>query len=336
MRILFSIHKKTWQTIGRVLASIILVAIAVPDAEIVVAQEANGQGENAKAAMPTVSTLEELKERIQAEVLLRDRSEGVHFEERAAYYETLGRLKQKSQKALNKQARDFLNNRWKSSPFSNKSFQEFPRYVDLFKNPETYHGEVITLRGHAQRVVKTPAGENDFGIEHLYEVWMYTEDSQSNPAVVITPEIPDDVKVGDEITDFISVTGIFFKFYTYDAQDTKRFAPMILAARLTRQTGTDSTPENAARNRRTTLMFVIPLLFLLVIACFAGYFWGRAGTRHRMRGFQLESIGDEPPALEVDISVEPTDTAEVPGSEDQPTDNNRQRALDDEKQEPKA
>lgn len=257
------------------------------------ADEESPMPKNAKKQ--TSSSLVDLRTEIRKSTTLKSTTDGVTFEEREVYYETLGRLSETPQKLLNEQSQSNLNARWQESRFKNNPYAEFPVYVDLFQNPENYHGELVTFRGHVQRVVKTPAGENDFGISELYEIWMFTEDSQSNPAVIVTPTIPDALPVGDEITDHIKVTGIFFKFYTYNAQDTKRFAPLILAGNIQLRDPTKSSEEGRSENLQLYLLFIGQFVLLLVIAITVGFFWGKFGTRRRMREFHLESIGDEPP-----------------------------------------
>lgn len=111
---------------------------------------------------------------------------------------------------------------------------EFPTFVDVYRNPETYHGRLVTFRGHVRRLVTFPAGENPHGLQQLHEAWLYVDGAQQNPVVVVCSEVPPGITTGTDILiDFVSATGYFFKRYGYeDRSGEPRFAPLILAQRL--------------------------------------------------------------------------------------------------------
>ena len=111
---------------------------------------------------------------------------------------------------------------------------EFPTFVDVHRNPEAYHGRLVTFRGHMRRLVSYPAGENPHGLQQLHEAWLYVDGAQQNPVVVVCSEVPQGITSGSDIlVDFVSATGYFFKRYGYeDRTGEPRFAPLILAQRL--------------------------------------------------------------------------------------------------------
>lgn len=111
---------------------------------------------------------------------------------------------------------------------------EFPTFVDVHRNPEAYHGRLVTFRGHMRRLVSYPAGENPHGLQQLHEAWLYVNGAQQNPVVVVCSEVPQGLATGSDIlVDFVSATGYFFKRYGYeDRTGEPRFAPLILAQRL--------------------------------------------------------------------------------------------------------
>ena len=47
--------------------------------------------------------------------------------------------------------------------------------------------------------------------------------------VIVCSELPDELPTGDVVVDGVSVTGYFFKMYLYQAGDTTRRAPLVLA-----------------------------------------------------------------------------------------------------------
>jgi hypothetical protein len=111
---------------------------------------------------------------------------------------------------------------------------EFPTFVDVHRNPEAYHGRLVTFRGHLRRLLSYPAGENPHGLQQLHEAWLYVDGAQQNPVVVVCSEVPQGITSGsDVLVDFVSATGYFFKRYGYeDRTGEPRFAPLILAQRL--------------------------------------------------------------------------------------------------------
>lgn len=110
--------------------------------------------------------------------------------------------------------------------------EDFQTYVDMFQYPEAWHGQMVTLSGHVRHVVSYPGDETLFDGRMLHELWLFTDDSQHNPTVIITPTLPTDFPADAEVIDSVSVTGCFFKRYVYGSQDAARIAPLLLAGRI--------------------------------------------------------------------------------------------------------
>lgn len=105
----------------------------------------------------------------------------------------------------------------------------FDTYVDVFMNPDVWQGRLVTLSGHVRHVVSYPAGHPEFAGRKLHELWLYTDDSQNNPAVIVTPGLPAEFPVNASLIDQVTVTGCVFKQYVYRSQESRRIAPLILA-----------------------------------------------------------------------------------------------------------
>lgn len=116
--------------------------------------------------------------------------------------------------------------RFQSDPSS------FPMFVDLFQNPDVWQGKLVTLSGHVRHAVRYDGDEVLFGGRPLHELWLFTDDSQHNPAVVITPELPEGFPLRSAVIDRVSVTGCFFKMYVYRGQEHHRLAPLILCGQV--------------------------------------------------------------------------------------------------------
>ena len=114
----------------------------------------------------------------------------------------------------------------------------FPLFAHLFRSaasahPHRYTGRPVTFRGHVRKHVSYPADpENESGIPWLHEVWLYPEDGDSNPVVVMSASAPGDLPLGESLLEPASVTGYFHKLWAYPARDTNRVAPMLLAQRV--------------------------------------------------------------------------------------------------------
>lgn len=108
----------------------------------------------------------------------------------------------------------------------------FPLFVDVFKNPGQWQGRLITLRGHVRQVITHPGDSNLFQGQPLHELWLYTEDSQHIPTVIVTPTLPQDFPVGSDLIESVTVTGCFFKMYAYRSQDEGRIAPLVLSGHV--------------------------------------------------------------------------------------------------------
>ncbi len=201
-----------------------------------------------------------------------------------------------------------------------KNPEKFQTYVDMFQFPEVYHGRLVTLRGHVRHVVSYPGDETLFhdslydGARTLHELWLFTDDSQHNPAVIVTPNLPDDFPVDAEVIDRISVTGCFFKRYVYGSQDTDRIAPLILAGKIEWQPTADQVAAlvddghlnanssrakkaaelNRGLSRTGALMIGFFVLLVLMIL------WGRAQREERDR-VQLRKRVNEIPEFETSL-----------------------------------
>lgn len=168
-------------------------------------------------------------------------SRGVRPEDGAGYFAILNHARQLPLAELKSAANQFQKERLaaiRTDPNFRFSFQksgaDFPTFADLYRNPETYHGRLVMFRGHLRRLISSPAGDNPHGLQQLHEAWLYVEDAQQNPVVVVCTELPSGIPTGSDIlVDFVSATGYFFKRYGYeDRAGQLRFAPLILAQRL--------------------------------------------------------------------------------------------------------
>ncbi len=108
----------------------------------------------------------------------------------------------------------------------------YPLVIDAFNRPSECHGEVVSFRGHVRKVTKYPPTENDYGIDDLYELWLFDEEGRGMPVVVVVRELPQGFPVNlreKDVIDGVSVRGYLFKMYAYRGQEQLHAVPLILA-----------------------------------------------------------------------------------------------------------
>lgn len=189
-----------------------------------------------------------------------------------------------------------------------KSPETFPMFVDLFDDPDRWQGRLITLRGHVRRISKYNGDSTLFDGQTLYELWLFPADSYHNPAVIVTPTIPQDFPVSCDLVDGVTVTGCFFKMYRYRGQEKIRPAPLVLAGRV----NWNPTPEHVlklvesghisanapivavarSQGRRVSDTTILIVGFLALMAAMT--VWGRV-QRDRRERKRLLSLVDEKP-----------------------------------------
>ena len=165
--------------------------------------------------------------------VVKDNTVNLLYEERDVYFRMLQLAQETPLSRQEELAADFREQRRLANPrYAKRKPSEFQPFVDLFQNPDEYRGRPISLHGVLRKLTKFDPGKNTLGIEEAYEGWLYTDDAQSNPTVVVFTSKPQKLLVGGDLTEEIRVTGYFLKMYGYEAQDVTRKAPLLLAGEV--------------------------------------------------------------------------------------------------------
>ena len=226
-----------------------------------------------RSLKPVDTTIKEVSEEIQLEnispwlqdIPLKTRRRGILSEEAELYYKVLGFARDVDSKQIKKAAQNFINERWEQSNAKIRPLKKFPIFVDMYQNPQQYQGRPLTITGHIQRSSQSKATANEFGIDTLCEAWLFTEDSQSNPIVIVSTSFPEDFPIGDQTVDHVTVTGYIYRLYTYDARDSRRYAPLLIAHEI------KWNPEsNAGQEARSIQGLLILLFFILLLGGLLG------------------------------------------------------------------
>ena len=187
--------------------------------------------------------------------------------------------------------------------------EKFPMFVDIFLHPDRWQGHLVTLRGHVRRVTSHQGDSAMFGGQPLHELWLFTDDSQHNPTVIVTPTLPDEFPRSADDIDAVTVTGCLFKMYVYRSQNESRIAPLLLAGRIEWNPTNDqilalgegghmaqgskllaTAKANSGNPVSDTMMLVFGFIALLVTMTV----WGRVQRDRRERD-RLKLLVDERP-----------------------------------------
>ncbi|MBN1910713.1 MAG: hypothetical protein JW818_13290 [Pirellulales bacterium] len=96
--------------------------------------------------------------------------------------------------------------------------------VPLFNEPASQRGKLVLISGTARRVLRVLVDEPDiverFGIDHYYELHVFTDDSQDNPVIFCVRELPEGMPTGDEpgFGETVEVAGFFLKSWAFRSE----------------------------------------------------------------------------------------------------------------------
>ncbi|QDT36496.1 hypothetical protein Pan189_08530 [Stratiformator vulcanicus] len=220
---------------------------------------------------------------------VRHRTLGIAPAERDLYYLLVERAGQADAENFQDAARMYLQQRRAADPRykgTTEAEAPFRRFVDIFSNPEAYEGRAVELIGHVRKAISYPADTNEFGIETLYELWMYTDDSQQNPAVIVTSDLPEGFPMGDDLQRPVRIVGYFFKLYGYQARDTARIAPLIIAGPV--------VPLAEPADDAPTFWLSAGLIFIVTVAVVSVFLAQRSDRQARAKLRQTRQTDDSP------------------------------------------
>ncbi|MFO1066717.1 MAG: hypothetical protein U0892_22900 [Pirellulales bacterium] len=210
----------------------------------------------AKIAPPTnLSTDPELKDFLG---LVRDNALVINRTEMPSYYRFL------------KEAKTFTHDELYEA--ANKKH----KFDDLYSHAATHRGELIGLDVSVWRVNRFDVkGENVAGLDHVYEVWGVTKQSQSWMYVFLVPEIPAWVEENVHHRPQVRFAGYFYKLQAYHSgKSTPGARPLVAPLLIGRfKPEIPTTLFNRAESDGTELWTVLYLglgagLFLTVFIGF--------------------------------------------------------------------
>lgn len=208
----------------------------------------------------------------------------------------------------------------------------------LFNDPENQLGRLVLLDGVARRAVRIDVGtapdgtpsdvQRRFGIDHYFEVDLFTDDSQNNPVVFCVRELPPGFPTGESIREPVRLAGFFFKSWSFPSRRrietatssdgggvTLQFAPLLVGrGPIWLQT------SEASGNGVGGMIF--GGLFVLVLAAVWGAVWWFGRQERRFYDRALADRFTLPPGESLDdVDVSPAapsrDTLPTPAGTDE-------------------
>jgi hypothetical protein len=102
-------------------------------------------------------------------------------------------------------------------------------YLQLDQQPGAYRGRVVSLHGIVRGAKLIEAPVNAFNISRYYQLWLQPERSSPALVVVYSLVLPTGFPLGDSLQTPVSLTGIFYKRWTYASQEGITTAPLLVA-----------------------------------------------------------------------------------------------------------
>lgn len=170
-------------------------------------------------------------------------------------------------------------------------------FGELFGQPRSFRGRLVSLRGTLHRVEYLAAPANAAGLEGYWQGWLEPTDGPSSPIIIQFLESPEGMPTGLRVHEAVDVVGYFLKRHAYQATDTVRVAPLVMAKRpLWRPT---PRAPDSARSPAAWL----PALFAVMMGLGVAALWlvqrsGRRSGRHpvdvdaALAGYEPVTIGE--------------------------------------------
>ncbi len=141
--------------------------------------------------------------------------------DREAFYQLLAAAGRAKPGQLSQAAQEAMATASKPRAWTDMHGETRWSVVPLFNDPERQYGVLVELEGTARRVERIEVRDPDivarFGLDHYYQIALYTPDSQSNPLWFCVRELPPGMPLGadGEYGEHVRVAAFFFKTWAY-------------------------------------------------------------------------------------------------------------------------
>lgn len=139
---------------------------------------------------------------------------------------------------------------------------------NLWKDPDTYRGQLIHIDGVLHRLETVAEGldrKNPYGIDKIYEAWVFIPELQAHLRAWFT-SLPDGLSPELSLKENVSFDAYFLKLYAYQAQDEKWHAvPMLLGFQPSIKRIDTGPMQQQARNFSIAIAVLVVLGMALYI-----------------------------------------------------------------------
>ena len=199
-----------------------------------------------------------------------------------------------------------------------KAAAERVSFGELFGQPKSFRGRLVRVRGTMHRVEELKAPDNNYAVDRYWQGWLEPAGGPASPIVVQFLELPPGMPTGLKIHEPVDVVGYFFKRYAYNAADTIRVAPLVMALQPAWKPLPRLTPGGTSLGT-----WAIVTMTALVVATLAGMrLAAGGGARQRAEPVDLDAslAGHMPFSHEEALRrlAESTDTREEPLHDSEP------------------
>ncbi len=141
--------------------------------------------------------------------------------DREAFYQMLAAVGRAAPGELRSEAERNMQRTPAKWLWKNQQGEEQYSVAPLFNEPASQRGRLVELLGTARRVEEIRVTDADivarFGIDHYYQVSLFTDDSQGNPVTFCLRELPIGMPYGNlpRYGEAVRIAGFFFTTWSY-------------------------------------------------------------------------------------------------------------------------
>jgi hypothetical protein len=210
-----------------------------------------------------------------------DRTLGIRPEEMGVYWRMFAWTKSQTFAEMSRRA---------------KSRGRQPTFSDFVMSPDVQRGVLVSLKLNVRRVLEVDAPANAYGIEKVYELWGWTEDSQAWLYCMLTAELPPDMPIGMRVEETVRVTGYFFKLQGYleigaGPRDKPLAAPLLIGR--VDWKGTSAGNKQTARRDWSWLWWIggVAMVYLGLRLTLPRLFRGKGATSDAVAAPKYAGVG---------------------------------------------
>lgn len=155
-------------------------------------------------------------------------------------------------------------------------------FHDLVHRPADYRGQVVQVDLRVRRVLPYKlSADSPLGAREVYELWGWPTNSRGWLYVVLTPELPAGVTVGEETDVTVTAVGYFFKLQGYHPAHAKPNAAPLVAPLLIGRLISHRSPVAAVDDQFWLYVMIAAGAIIAVLAACVGSLMSLSRTWRR-------------------------------------------------------